>query len=582
VSIPQTSGADVRPRRRRLACAALTLAAVAAFGPYTPVSGIRTEQAVVYGLCAVALMSLRWCRLRFTRAAVLALGLLTAETLVAVLGTVMPVPELTGFGRASALAGLDNLALPLAVLVTLWTLMDLGADRERLLALVCRVVIWAMCLNAVLAYLSQGHDLTPVLSRFWDNAVVGNTVTDTVAGRASQLGRYTGIFNQPAEAGEMYSIALLAAIYHYRSDLLRFAGTSLLITVGGLLTISKVFLLVGLPIAAWQVLRQSHGRGRRFVLLAAAAVAVAALAQSGVGPQWIGGDFLAQLLHPGANSDALRLYTGGRLGNSSSLDTVVAAVLQRSPWFGYGAGGLAVPYDDAWVEALCVAGLCGAVLYTMLLATLAVCWLRRRVPAGSGGARSARSRLGGGLVLLVIGASVGLPALTANRVATIAWLLIGLILLSPGSDSDPRATGLNATDSRATDENGTDSRTTDPRATDENATDPGSARSGSTGSRSTGLGSTASAGTRADRAAPAAKTLDATTPAAITPDGTTPAATTPAATTPDGAAPAGTPDATTPAATTPAATAPAGKPDGRDGIPRARALTRVPGVRRHG
>jgi hypothetical protein len=402
---------------------------------------------------------------------------------------------------------------------------------------------------------------------------VGNTVTDTVAGRASQLGRYTGIFNQPAEAGEMYSIALLAAIYHYRSDLLRFAGTSLLITVGGLLTISKVFLLVGLPIAAWQVLRQSHGRGRRFVLLAAAAVAVAALAQSGVGPQWIGGDFLAQLLHPGANGDALRLYTGGRLGNSSSLDTVVAAVLQRSPWFGYGAGGLAVPYDDAWVEALCVAGLCGAVLYTMLLATLAVCWLRRRVPAGSGGARSARSRLGGGLVLLVIGASVGLPALTANRVATIAWLLIGLILLSPGSDGDSRVTDPNATDSRATDENSTDENSTDPRGadpratdsrgTDENATASGSTRSGGTGSRSTrsgsaGCGGTASAGTRADRAAPAATTLDGTTPAATTPDATTPA----------GAAPAG----TTPAATT---------PDGRDGIPRARALTRVPGVRRH-
>lgn len=494
MSTPQTSGAEVRPRRPRLACAALTFAALAAFGPYTPVSGIRTEQVVVYGLCAVALMSLRWCRFRLTRAAVLALGLLTAETLVAVLGTVMPVPELTGFGRASALAGLDNLALPLAVLVTLWTLVDMGADRERLLALVCRVVIWAMCLNAVLAYVSQGHDLTPVLSRFWDNAVMVNTVTDTVAGRASQLGRYTGIFNQPAEAGEMYSIALLAAIYHYRCDLLRFAGTSLLITVGGLLTISKVFLLVGLPIAAWQVLRQSHGRGRRFVLLLAAAVAVAALARSGIGPQWIGGDSLAQLLHPGANGDALHLYTGGRLGNSSSLHTVVAAVLHDSPWFGFGAGGLAVPYDDAWVEALCVAGLCGALLYTMLLATLAVCWLRRRVPADS-----ARSRLGGGLVLLVIGASVGLPALTANRVATIAWLLIGLVLLSPDSALHSHAVdsggiglggiGLGGIDPRGTDSLGTDSGSVYSRGTDSGGTDSGGTewgRAASPGTRAPG------------------------------------------------------------------------------------------------
>ncbi|GIH14814.1 hypothetical protein [Rugosimonospora africana] len=451
-----TPATGIRPPRPRLACAALTVAAIAAFGPYTPLAGIRAEQVVVYGLCAVALASLRWCQFRFTRAAALVFGLLTAETLVAVFGALVPVPELTGFGRASTLAGLDNLALPLAVLITLWTLLDMGADRKRLLAIVCRVVIWAMCLNAVLAYVSQAHDLTPMLSRFWDNTVVENTVTDTVAGRASQLGRYTGIFNQPAEAGEMYSIALLAAIYRYRSNLLRFAGASLLITVGGLLTVSKVFLLVGLPIAVWQVLRQSHGRGRRVVLLAAAVIAVAGLAQSGVGPQWIGGDFLAQLLRPGTNGDMLHLYTGGRLGDSSSLQTIVAAVLHDSPWFGFGAGGLAVPYDDAWVEALCVAGLCGAILYTMLLAVLALSWYRRRLPPDPGQSRLAQSqltqsrvaqpqlaqsrlaqsRLGGGIVLLVIGASVGLPALTANRAATIAWLMIGLVLLAPPGDTD--------------------------------------------------------------------------------------------------------------------------------------------------
>jgi hypothetical protein len=429
VSTAQDRGAGTRPWRRRATGVAVTSAVVAAFGPYTPIAGIRTEQVVIYGLCAIALVSLRWTRFTIPRRATLVFVLIAAQVLIAVAGSLLPVPDLTGFGRGSTPAGLDNLVLPLAVLVTVWTLLDWGVERERLLTILCRVVIAAMCLNAVLAYWSQAHDLTPVLSRFWDNTAVSDTFTDTVAGRASQLGRYTGIFNQPAEAGEMYSFALLAAIYQFRASTLKFAVAGLLITVGGLLTVSKVFLLVGLPIAGWQVLRQSTGRSRRMVLLVSAAVATAALAQSGIGPRWIGGDFLAQLLHPGASHDVLDLYTGGRLGDESSLHSVVTAVLHHAPWFGFGAAGLAVPYDNGWVEALCVAGLSGAVLYTVLLAAIAACWIRR-----GGAMPPEHSRLGGGLVLLLIGASVGLPALTANRVATVAWLLLGVLLLAPATD----------------------------------------------------------------------------------------------------------------------------------------------------
>jgi len=111
----------------------------------------------------------------------------------------------------------------------------------------------------------------------------------------------------------------------------------------------------------------------------------------------------------------------------------VNAVVQSSPWFGFGAQGLAVPYDNGWVEAFVVAGACGALLYTAVLGLLVVAWWRRR------------SRFAGGLVLVVIGASMGLPALTANRVATLAWVLLTLLLftptLMPGAPDEPSDRG---------------------------------------------------------------------------------------------------------------------------------------------
>jgi hypothetical protein len=411
---------------------------VSAFGPYTSVAGVRTEQIAVYGVGLVALMSMRWASVKLPRMAVLVAALLGSEASVAVVGTLAPVIDRSGYSVGDAVAGLDNLILPIVVLICVWSLLTTGVDKRRLIEVVCRVVVVAMCVNTEVAYWSQIHDLTPLLSHFWDNTIsVGDAFTGTVAGHSAQLGRYTGIFNQPVEAGEMYSIALLAAIYLYRAKPARLALAGMLIAIGGILTVSKVFLLVGLPIGVWQVLRQSSQRGRRLTLLIAGVLAAVALTQSGIGPTWIGGSFLIRLLHPANSGSLLDLYTAGRIGGESSLHLVADAVIHNSPWFGFGAGGVAAPYDNAWIEALSVAGLVGAAIYTAVLLALAAIWIRRRTLMDP-----EHSRLAGGLVLLAVGASVGLPALTANRVATIMWLLIALLLLtSPHTGRSPVTSG---------------------------------------------------------------------------------------------------------------------------------------------
>jgi hypothetical protein len=397
----------------------VAVVASAAFGPYV-VGGFRTEQIVVYSFAIGLATTAKWIGLRPSRAGKLLLVLGGIQLAVAVAGAFAPPVNTTAYQTGSVLAGVDNLALPVAVLLGA---LSLGGNRLTQLRAVGTVTVWAMVANAGLEIWAAGGQ-GPDLGIFH---LLGST--ETVADRAQQLGRFSGIFNQPAEAGLMYSIALVAAIYLYRKRSLWIAVTGTLLTVGGVLTVSKTFLLVGFPIGIWQILKSSGGRRRRYAALVVVGLAAWAGAKSGLTPVWKGQGFLLELM-PGRQQGVIDQYTGGRLGDTSTLSYVMKAVLTTSPVFGFGAGGLLVAYDNAWVEELVMNGVLGVVLYTLTLVTLVFGWVRARADLDAGA-----RRLAGGLVAVVIGASVGIPALTANRCATIVWLLMSLLLARrPGDD----------------------------------------------------------------------------------------------------------------------------------------------------
>lgn len=413
----QASITDAFEPRSRRGTALIAVMALSAFGPYI-ISGFRTEQFAVYGITALLVCGLWWMKARPGGHGTVVLGLLFVHLAIAVVGVLAPPLNTTPYQFGSALAGIDNIALPIAVLAAVWMLLASGADRSKLIRIVCWVTAWAMVINAGLAGWATGGS-GPELAIFQ-----GQPGVESVASRAEQLGRFSGIFNQPAEAGLMYSVALLAAIFLYRERARLLAMTATLLSIGGVLTVSKVFLFVGLPLGLWQAMRSAGGRQRRVAALLAATLAVWATAKSGLTPEWTGGNFLLRLL-PGSDQGTVELYTAGRFGSESTLTAVVDAVMAASPVWGFGAGGLMVAYDNAWIEALAMTGLVGAALMTAILLVLAHAWWAQRRDFDP-----AESRLAGGLVAVVAGAAVGLPSFTANRCATILWLLLALLLLS--------------------------------------------------------------------------------------------------------------------------------------------------------
>lgn len=187
------------------------------------------------------------------------------------------------------------------------------------------------------------------------------------------------------------------------------------IILGGLLCVSKIFILGGLPLILWQVWRGR--RAGKVTIVFVSGAALLGLVQSGVAAQWTGIDFLGRLLQPGSR-DLTSFYTAGRLGTGSTLTRVIDEVTRVNPLYGVGAGGLKVPYDNGWIEAFVMAGTLGVACYTLTL--LAIFRMARS------DADSARRRFLTSVVVLAIGGSLGLPALTANRAGSLLWLFLAL------------------------------------------------------------------------------------------------------------------------------------------------------------
>lgn len=404
------------PSRKPLGRFVVLSVIAAVFGPYVSgpyvSGGVRTEQVTIYGL--LIMVGITWRRVKATPLAQFTFATWVVYALIAVVGAVAPVELPSVFLRGSVLAGLDNVTGPLWVMLLVWATVR-PTEAAQLLSAAARLIAVAMAVNAVIALAMIFVDLAPYLRPFWGTA--GDYVAAGMT--ASTVGRMLGIFNQPVEAGLAYSIAGLAACYVWRERPNWLLFWLIPIVLGGLVSISKVFILGGLPLILWYAWRSKVGRGRITLLMVVAVPFLGIVASGTISRTALLGN-IGGFLHPTVDS-ALSTYTAGRFGNgnASSLTSLWDEVILLDPWFGLGAGGLQVPYDNGWAEAFVMAGLVGVICYTL---TLFLLWRMARTIH-----HPARRRLMLGLVALAAGASLGIPALTTNRASTLLWVLIALL-----------------------------------------------------------------------------------------------------------------------------------------------------------
>lgn len=459
-----TSG-DHTGSRLRPAWVAVCVAAV--MGPYL-VSGLRTEQVAFYGSAAVIVLTQRTALLRTLAPARWIFLVWAAYASIALVGGVLPVANQTPWPSGSLLAGLDNALLPLATMITVchWCTQY---SAQRILSTASRVLVAAMSVNAVvgLAGALWGLESMPWLRRFW----AADGTSTYVAELAEQMGRYSGVFNQPAEAGIAYTLAALSLAYLQKRELVAAPWAQLawvLIVVGGMLTLSKVF-VGGLVLALLLVLAyRVHVVSTAVAALGTVAAMVAATA-AGWFSTW-GASTMASWYRYSIEVGDSPLYTltAGRFGTpgtdgppsiavpmvpaegsggtgAESADVallpagtgeLVRTMIEEHPVLGVGARGLQVAYDSAWSEAVVVGGLVGlGLIITAHLLIIGSSVIRVRHLG------SVHALLLGAVVVLLLAGSMGMPALTGNRESTLMWIWIVVLGFAgrfrregPGSD----------------------------------------------------------------------------------------------------------------------------------------------------
>jgi len=407
--------------RRDLWWARITCLSV--FGPYVTGSA-RTEQVVVFASFVLVLV-VGWPRIaqsrQFAPAPMLTawIGMYT----IMLIATAFRAFDPGFYGSQPPSHALADCLLPVALMTLTW-FWTIRTDSISLIRAVAPVAVAGMCVNTVIEVLqlrAKTAAIVGFLPHFW----VAAPSIGSVAANAAGDNRFTGIFDQPAEAGIAYGLAIFFLTWMARRRVICSARlvtlTAILLVVGGVLTLSKVFLLGAVPLAMITVLRDSA----RIKVLFTAVCTTAGLGlagSTGILPGWqpeVAG--LVRLLRPG-NSIAAE-YTAGRYGTAGGGVPVVSDVLRFSPWAGFGSGGLNVPYDSLWIQTLILSGVLGVLLVASGLAMLAFRWLQLRrlmeVPEW---------HLAGSAVALAIGASLGIPSLTANRASTLRWLIIGVLV----------------------------------------------------------------------------------------------------------------------------------------------------------
>jgi hypothetical protein len=205
--------------------------------------------------------------------------------------------------------------------------------------------------------------------------------------------------------------------------------------LGGVLAVSKVFLLGGLPLfLLYSIPTRPIGRSLNWRLVICGVMS--AVLAAGIMGQWSGLGYLFRLFHPedfdgDGEPNLVSFYTSGRLGhNEAFINQEFTRTWEEAPLCGWGFAAQTL-LDNGYLEFFVQGGAVALGGYLILLAGIGLLAFQEF---------SKRSEEGRLLLLLwifILGAALGGPVLTINRFSTVFWVL--LVVLYSVVDARRRA-----------------------------------------------------------------------------------------------------------------------------------------------
>lgn len=403
----------------------LVWVAISAFAPYLIRDlGVRIEHVAIYvfGMWGLSVILLSSSQAR--PPGLFVVTFFVGSAVVALLVTLL------GSGQArdalSLVSELDHYLRPAALALGIagWATRRTPSSIRTALQQLCVAILALLTINTFLSLAGRLIDIGPLVAAF------RSARTSTIVGVNGEVafldfesfGRVTGIFGLPFDAGVAYTMGLLAWVYIVKTrrqpvTLLLYFALALLV-VGGLLPVSKAFLIGGLPLFViyWMWGGQlSSLFSTRLLLAVAAAVVVLNTVLAG----WVGLDSTASLFADATSGRAgiVETATAGRFGTSNDVIGSRVEGLLQSGDFLFGVGlGTPTLLDNAYYAFLVQGGILLVAGYVSLIVWLAISGWRVRNSAEEG-------RLLFVLMVFVAGAGMGAPVVSVVRSSTILWLL---------------------------------------------------------------------------------------------------------------------------------------------------------------
>jgi hypothetical protein len=400
----------------------ITLLIISAFGPYLSNRGIRTEHVVIYFLMPLACLILLKRKKTFLNYKYI-FGIFTTSLLILI--WVLTVTFLTGQYESTykLIADIENYLQPIAVMIIVAAFVNnfSVANLCKLLNRASYILFVLLSLNTILAILSSFIDIYNYLYIFYGDF----ELTGSVAYNSMQMGRYNAVFNQPFESGVTYSMGIILWVYQIAKKTKPTTFDYILIVlllVGGSLSVSKVFLLGGIPLGLIFLIITKRLRIFYNWVGLAALIPLFVVAWSFI-TQWSGYNYMTRLFNfESANmnfNDYLYLFTAGRFGGETTVKTIWSYVASVSPFYGLGFASITGAIDNGYLLYFAQGGIVGLLLFALSLFIIARLSLRNYA--------SVEGKLLIIILILIIGASVGAPVYTINRFSTILWTILPII-----------------------------------------------------------------------------------------------------------------------------------------------------------
>ena len=395
---------------------------LSSFGPYVfPSFGVRSEHIVIY-FCLVFFLLSNSIRIKKNTNIFILLSVLLLFIITPIVGGVFLDRAIS---KVLIVSQFENYIQPLSIILLCISILGSYCYNEikEYFHFILKVFVILMSVHTVFIIVVQEFQAFEFLRMFTGSRLVTGYAYSTVGVNAAEVaamgGRYSGVFTQVFEAGYAYSIALISYGYLLNNNyhLIKYKKVTLsLLLIGGLVTYSKVFLILGV---FFFILITKKALLWRYLLYIVPIFLITDLLFS-IEIFSKGIVYLERLVFIGENHSIFDIYTSGRFSEDSIIWINMQDVILNSPVFGFGYGSIQTS-DFSLNEVITLGGLIGILTYLLLF--LVLIFINAKIKD-----RTIQQYYIYILVITIL-ASMSAPVITANRISVVFWIFTSFIVM---------------------------------------------------------------------------------------------------------------------------------------------------------